>query len=45
METSWYGATSLVTFEYKGHWVKIKVTRWKMLILLLGNYFNLALLV
>ena len=31
-----------VKFEYPGHWVKVKVISWKMLILLLGHQFNLS---
>ena len=34
-----------VRFEYQNHWVKVKVTRWKMLILLPGHMFNLVSLV
>ena len=30
-----------VTSEYQDHWVKVKVTQWKMLILLPGHHFNL----
>ena len=34
-----------VKFEYKGHWVKVKVISWKMLILLHWHQFNLIWLV
>ena len=29
-------------FEYQGHWIKVKVTSWKMVILLPGHQFNLV---
>ena len=40
----WYILT-ISKFKYQGHWVKVKVTQWKMLILLLGYQFKLVLLV
>ena len=29
-------------FEYQGHWVKVRVISWEMLILLPGYQFNLS---
>ena len=34
-----------VKFEYQGHWVKVKVILWKMLILVPGHQFNWVWLV
>ena len=31
-----------VKFEYQGHWVKVKVILWKILILLPRHQFNLV---